>query len=82
MCSRNNESKSCGRGARQVHLYGGAASGECVVGVGRDVPKRGQAGAPIWRSRCHAHWCDAIAVGRKVYRAIFFLLHAAKVRSS
>ena len=25
-------------GARQVHLNGGAASGECVVGVGWDVP--------------------------------------------
>ena len=30
--------KSCGRGARQVHLNGGAASAECVVGVGWDGP--------------------------------------------
>ena len=37
MCSLNIESKSCGRGARQVHLNGGAASGEFVVG-GWDVP--------------------------------------------
>ena len=34
MGSLNIESKSGGRGARQVHLNGGAASGECVVGVG------------------------------------------------
>ena len=34
MGSLNIESKSGGRGARQVHLNGGAASGKCVVGVG------------------------------------------------
>ena len=34
MGSLNIESKSGGRGARQVRLNGGAASGECVVGVG------------------------------------------------
>ena len=34
MGSLNIESKSGGRGARQVHLNGGAVSGECVVGVG------------------------------------------------
>ena len=34
MGSLNIQSKSGGRGARQVHLNCGAASGECVVGVG------------------------------------------------
>ena len=34
MGSLDIESKSGGREARQVHRNGGAASGECVVGVG------------------------------------------------
>ena len=39
--------------------------------VGMDLVARA-AGAPIWRSRCHARWCEAIAVG-EVNRARVYL---------